>query len=336
MGWMGLLLRKGRLEKEWSQEGTCKGICAVSYLSKIEQGKVEPSPEIMKLLFARLGIAWQGEDTARQAAEWIERAYDALFSMEEAVWEELWRQIGDGRESMCCGPGMLDFLLLESWEKKAQDPFLQECQEWMSPRQRALWLTEQGRCQEALSLQGAGWFHLVAGRDSYRKGDYVQARALLEKGFALAAEECRPRLMLECKLFLGNCCSDTGRYEDMLSHYRGARRLARALLDDNAMLGIRYNVASTDLFFGRVEEALDYFENISTPTAMDLHKRAVCLEKLDRRDPGPGGAGSGAAGSGFLPKQGTDGRHVPIGALPTGASGIPEGRGLWGDAVADF
>ena len=39
MGWMGLLLRKGRLEKDWSQEGLCKGICAVSYLSKIEQGK---------------------------------------------------------------------------------------------------------------------------------------------------------------------------------------------------------------------------------------------------------------------------------------------------------
>lgn len=107
MGWMGLLLRKGRLEKDWSQEGMCKGICAVSYLSKIEQGKVEPSPEIMKLLFARLGIVWQGEDTARQVAEWIERAYDALFSMEEDVWEELWRQIGDGRESMCCGPGCL-------------------------------------------------------------------------------------------------------------------------------------------------------------------------------------------------------------------------------------
>ena len=60
MGWMGLLLRKGRLEKDWSQEGLCKGICAVSYLSKIEQGKVEPSPEIMKLLFVRLGLAWQG------------------------------------------------------------------------------------------------------------------------------------------------------------------------------------------------------------------------------------------------------------------------------------
>lgn len=284
MGWMGLLLRKGRLEKDWSQEGLCKGICAVSYLSKIEQGKVEPSPEIMKLLFVRLGLAWQGEDAARQTAEWIERAYDALFSMEEDAWEELWRQMGDGRESMCCGPGMIDFLLLESWEKKAQDPFLQECQEWMSPRQRALWLTEQGRCQEALSLQGDGWFHFIAGRDCYQKGDYVQARALLEKGFALAAEECRPRLMLECKLFLGNCCSDTGRYEDMLSHYRGARRLAQALRDDNAMRGIRYNIASTDLFFGRVEEALDYFENISEPTAMDLHKRAVCLEKLGRRD----------------------------------------------------
>lgn len=131
----------------------------------------------------------------------------------------------------------------------------------------------------------------------------MQARALLEKGFALAAEECRPRLMLECKLFLGNCCSDTGRYADMLSHYRGARRLAQALRDENAMRDIRYNVASTDLFFGRAEEALNYFENISAPTAMDLHKRAVCLEKLGRRDQAREALDQARQASAFFPSR---------------------------------
>ena len=35
----GLLIRQARLQRDWSQEGLCRGICAPSYLSKIEQGK---------------------------------------------------------------------------------------------------------------------------------------------------------------------------------------------------------------------------------------------------------------------------------------------------------
>ena len=39
MNYAGFLIRQKRLEKGWSQEGLCRGVCAVSYLSKIEQGK---------------------------------------------------------------------------------------------------------------------------------------------------------------------------------------------------------------------------------------------------------------------------------------------------------
>lgn len=57
----GLLIRKRRQEREWSQAALCNGICAVSYLSKIEQGKVESSPEVLDLLFRRLDIQWQDD-----------------------------------------------------------------------------------------------------------------------------------------------------------------------------------------------------------------------------------------------------------------------------------
>ena len=38
MGFPGLLIRRERLARDWSQKGLCQGICTVSYLSKIEQG----------------------------------------------------------------------------------------------------------------------------------------------------------------------------------------------------------------------------------------------------------------------------------------------------------
>ena len=58
MNYPGFLIERERLLKNWSQEGLCKGICAVSYLSKIEQGKAEASEEIISALFERLGIDW--------------------------------------------------------------------------------------------------------------------------------------------------------------------------------------------------------------------------------------------------------------------------------------
>lgn len=38
--WLGVWIKLERLKRNWSQEGLCHGLCAVSYLSKIEQGKV--------------------------------------------------------------------------------------------------------------------------------------------------------------------------------------------------------------------------------------------------------------------------------------------------------
>ena len=52
----GLLIRRERLRRDWSQEGVCRGICAVSYLSKVVLildmllGRLEVFPVLM--LFA--------------------------------------------------------------------------------------------------------------------------------------------------------------------------------------------------------------------------------------------------------------------------------------------
>ena len=70
----GLLIRQARLGRDWSQAGLCRGICAPSYLSKIEQGKAAPSPEVTELLLRRLGLVWTSEP------ESLEPCWKALLS----------------------------------------------------------------------------------------------------------------------------------------------------------------------------------------------------------------------------------------------------------------
>ena len=52
------LIRYERLKRNWSQEGLCDGICAVSYLSKIEQGKAEPNPQLLQ------AGSWAGRESS--------------------------------------------------------------------------------------------------------------------------------------------------------------------------------------------------------------------------------------------------------------------------------
>ena len=85
MNYPGFLIKRERLLKNWSQEGLCKGICAVSYLSKIEQGKAEASEEILKALFERLGTNWvTDEKLLLEGKKFIEDWYEAVFS---ADWD---------------------------------------------------------------------------------------------------------------------------------------------------------------------------------------------------------------------------------------------------------
>ena len=49
MSYYGNLILRERLARSWSQAGLCKGICTVSYLSKIETGKAQPSADVLRL-----------------------------------------------------------------------------------------------------------------------------------------------------------------------------------------------------------------------------------------------------------------------------------------------
>ena len=52
------VIRLLRLQKNWSQETLCHGICAVSYLSKIEQGRVCISYDVRAALYDKLLLSF--------------------------------------------------------------------------------------------------------------------------------------------------------------------------------------------------------------------------------------------------------------------------------------
>ena len=285
MGFAGLLIRRERLRRDWSQKGLCRGICAVSYLSKIEQGKAEPSQEVLTLLMERLGVTWHTGEIAQKAQELAEQLFDAFCSMDEGGEQDLLGQLEQHRDDYVNSPAMLDLLILAPLcAGKPAPEQLKAFELVMDERQRGLWLMLENRCEEALQLLPLPITCALAGHSDYVLGRYPRAQERLQRAFDQAAQECRPHLMLFCRTILGNCASDRNDYPETLRHYQGAERLARALGDQKYLRDIRYNLAATQMQLHRYQEAYGYFSGVELPTVMDLHKLAICCEGLGRRE----------------------------------------------------
>ena len=281
----GVLIRAERIKRNWSQEGLCRGICAMSYLSKIEQGKAEASEEIIRALFARLELPWYGAEELPDAAATIERLYDMLLSGDvegfSAERDSFMPLAGKLKHSAFAADAALLSELMAK-RSKSVDAELEPC---LSIRQLAFQRMLQARYDEAIRLCPAAFFYYCAGADAYEKGaNYSAAMEYLRRGYELAAQDGAPHLMLLCRMIMGNCYSNLLEVEEMDREYSAAVRLARALRRDSDLRAMEYNSACTRLETGKYREAYAYFSSLDCPGMMDLHKKAVCCEKLGLYD----------------------------------------------------
>lgn len=285
MQYSGFLIRKKRLENDWSQEGLCKGICAVSYLSKIEQGKTEASEDILSALFAKLGISWLcDKDLLAKGKNFIEDWYDSAFSADyekTAAFAEKYKKDFSALKNSCFA---VDIMLLEEFsaeESRFVDERLEPC---MDSRQLSLQRLFSEDFSEAAKLYPCAFMYFRAGVFAYEKGEDSSALENLQKAYSLAADEGRARIMMLSKLFMTNCYSNMQNIEAMERHGKIAKRLALELGEKGFAETVDYNFAATKIEVGDFAGAYDYFSKVKNPTAPSLHKLAACCEKLGKKE----------------------------------------------------
>ena len=261
----GLLIRQARLRRDWSQDGLCLGICTPSYLSKIEQGKAEPSPEVTELLLRRLGLVWIPEP------EDLKPCWNALLSGSPGFFLCYEQLVLPQQERLACSPLAADILLLAAFYTDTMQPLSEEWEPFLSTRQLALQRALQGRWDEAARLEPLPLLSSLHGKALYTKGEYTTAIEVLRDAYRSAADAGYPHMMLSCRILIGNCYSDLGRMEEMMTHFSVAEHLAEALGDTDSLASLRYNTAATQLQLGQPEKALPYFSALPHPSFLDLH-----------------------------------------------------------------
>ena len=278
---VGLRLRQQRLKRGWSQEGLCRGICAASYLSKIEQGQVQAAPELLELLFRRLELPWYGESLP-ELEELVERRYECLLDGDKEGFRDSREVFCQALDRLLSSPLAADGLVLDAMDRNDPTEIPPALEPYLDRRQLAILRVVQDRDVEAVRLLPEAYCYLMAGIAGYEQGsDYTGAMALLQQGYDLAARDGRVRLMLECRMFMGSLCCNQLDLGGMETHYQAAERMARALGQDD-LRSMAYNRAASQVECGRYQEAYGYFAALEHPRVMELHKLAVCCEGLGR------------------------------------------------------
>ncbi len=276
MKYAHFLIRQERLRHNWSQEGLCSGICTVSYLSKIEQDKAEPSDEIVQLLLERLGIHWHSDADGLDGSR-IDEAYELLFSYDKDGLQKMVQQ--PDWKLYLQSPWGLDAQLLERLCAYPYEPLDSSLEVCMDLRQLALQWVLKGTPKQALQLYPCAWLYLETGIAQYAKGNFPQAISLSQQANQLAAQEGFVRIMLMARMLMGNCYSNRMDFTSMEMHYHVAQRLAQALGDTDSLEDITYNRAATQIELGQYKAAYKTLSQME-PNIQTLHKLAICQEKL--------------------------------------------------------
>lgn len=279
---VGLRLRQQRLKRGWSQEGLCRGICAASYLSKIEQGQVQAAPELLELLFRRLELPWYG-GSLPELERLVEHRYECLLDGDKEGFRDSREAFCQALETILSSPLAADGLVLDAMDRNNSTEIPAALEPYLDRRQLAILRVVQNRDMEAVRLLPEAYCYLMAGIAGYEQGsDYVGAMTLLQQGYDLAARDGRVRLMLECRMFMGSLCCNQLDLGGMEVHYQAAERMARALGREDDLRSMAYNRAASQVECGRYQEAYGYFAALERPRVMELHKLAVCCEGLGR------------------------------------------------------
>ncbi len=306
---VGLLIKKNRLARNLSQESLCKGICVVSYLSKIESGQAVPSPEITDQLFRALGLAFERDEAFLGVCRLLLKDFFDRFFHQEST-RDIQEQLLEAGERLANSEFCLTHqlfllyrcLLEQEWEKaRSIAQSLLPLRELMDLEDAFLYEMAQGDLgssfeekREALlraqRLKPCPSAALALARLHYESGRYQEALLYCAQGYQLASGEGNAYAMRELSFLEGTCYANLFEHQLMLDSYLRCRELARG--DAGLVLHIEYNIGASFLEIGRQEEALSYLLRVweawgdSPDSFLLLHKLAIAYEQLGRREAG--------------------------------------------------
>lgn len=288
----GNLIKVERMRKGMKQSVLARGICSISYLSKIENNQTSPSEEVLELIFGKLDI---NIPVYFDFSQQVDKVRDEIRSiLKEAV---LTRRDADKRKQI---------------EKYISNPVVNQSKELyvmllitlarfdLMPGGQGRYLNEIGWIEDQLDrdnktryllMQSLSHFHsnekeaslqlleqlneqlltsnipdweiadmrYIMGGLYYKSTDYLQAIENVKYALTYFKDNFYVERIIECHLIIGLSYKRRKRYTESLSHYERATKVTSAT-DLKYYNGMIYNnMGEIYSLLGDQEKALKYF-----------------------------------------------------------------------------
>lgn len=176
---IGSIVRLNRIKKNMNQKELAKGICVPSYLSRIENGELLPSEDVISILFDRLGLKYNDDDEfIEDGLQEFEEFFDNLNFNEFDNTNKLFSGIEEKEEAYITSPLILDYYLV----KLARYCSTPERDKFESAKNSIL------AAYDLLSQSQEYLYNFYIGVDTLNvKGDIEEGKSYIEK--ALSSKE---------------------------------------------------------------------------------------------------------------------------------------------------
>jgi len=278
--YIGFLIRQSRLKQNISQEGLCKGICAPSCLSKIEQGQADASTDIIDRLFESLGISYYRDEAFLIEAKEHFRKFFYLLDADEDfnVESEYFLRYGQQLENSELHLYYHLYLLFFNFHKNnrdlaiAEQVYLQQFIPYMDENQKFRYYLgaaqNVGYTGEAVQLLREAArhkdisviYHQMA-TVFYHIGQYSESIENAEKAYRLASEEGNPSILIGASFLLGSCYCNHRDIAISKKYYERAIALTRGYKIQVKSYAY-YNLGTAYLSCQYYQEALYYLLHV--------------------------------------------------------------------------
>ncbi|SDJ11878.1 helix-turn-helix transcriptional regulator [Salimicrobium halophilum] len=289
----GKILKNLRQKNKMSQEEIAKSIVSTSYLSRIENGKIDANEETMALLFERVGVDYFNQQSEDSTIQKLLREWEApLLDNDKNCTRKTFEALEPLLSEMTPLPLQLEFhvkriryFLIHPDSEKARESvdFSEEFAEQLDSRLRFLFHKHIGNYYWMMTSDlGSSEYHFDKAMLEYsgvhfhelEKADlhflyslvlYSQKKESLcfynaEEALRIFQSHYRPKQCMKVHIQLGICHSRVGDFPTCRSHYEKARGLAEFLEDSKHLGIIEHNFANMYVRMQDYERAIGHLK----------------------------------------------------------------------------
>lgn len=289
---IGMLLKRERLAQNMSQETLCHGICAPSYLSKIETGAATGTQELLLALFGAARVTYVTDSVQ---LDWLDGLYKEVLGALRGG--ESLPQITADMLRQCNGlqfsPRGVDACLLCALYDREQAAGLQFAREQLTQEQGLLYVYIKAKClrRQGKHLEGAAllqtvksasecWIYARIGEAYFLGGDYANAIVETEQGYQMCASQGNVICMLDCAVLAGNGYANVQGTDRMHHWYSLAHNINQVVKNKYTDYILNYNEGASMLMSGKPEESLAYFFRSEATGAYGSHDPDLLYQKM--------------------------------------------------------